>query len=176
MRRIEPILLLALAPLVLAGCEPDRSGEMAAEIEQEATGADAGQSLVADTLEVRAEGGTGMQASIVMEEIGGSGITGDATISEAQGAAGQARVVINLRAQSPAEGVHQGHIHEGTCEPLGGVTVALPPVNLAAGQGTATSTVSVDPMSVMDGNHVVAYHEVGGSQPVVCGAIPGHTM
>lgn len=175
--RSKQILFLAALPLVFAGCEPERSGEMAAEIDQEATDANAGQSLAADTLAVRAEGTAGMQTTVAMEALGGSGVTGDATISEAVDAAGQTVAVINLRAPN-GTGVHQGHIHEGTCESIGGVAVALPPVNLAAGQGTATSTLSVDPMMVMDGNHVVVYHEAGGSpgQPVVCGEIPGHAM
>lgn len=177
--RINQLVLLSIVPLALAGCdrEAERTAEMAAEIEQEAADVDAGQSLAADTLEVTSEGQTGMQASVAMNELSGSGVSGDATVAAGE-ASGQSRVVVNLRAARTASGVHQGHIHQGTCDSLGGVVVPLPPITVAGGVGTASSSVAVDPMSVMDGNHVVAYHEAGGNpgRPVVCGEIPGHTM
>lgn len=180
--RINALVLLSMVPLALAGCEreAERTGEMADSIAAEAARADAGQSMAADTLEVVAEGegqAGGMQASVVMNELSGSGVGGDATVAAGQ-SAGQARATVNLTASGGAGGVHQGHIHEGRCDDIGGVVVPLPPVTVAGGAGTASSSVAVDAMSVMDGNHVIVYHEAGGDPGslVVCGEIPGHEM
>lgn len=175
--RINRLALLTIVPFALTACDPDETGEMAESIEQEAAEVDAGQSLAIDTLEVGAAGGGGMQAAVVMNPLSGSGVSGDATVA-AGDAAGQSRVTVNLTAAGDAGGVHQGHIHQGTCDSIGSVVVPLPPVTVAGGSGTATSTVAVDAMQVMDGSHVVVYHQAGGNPgaPAVCGEIPGHVM
>jgi hypothetical protein len=90
----------------------------------------------------------------------------------------QTEVVVNL-AGFAAAGAHEGHIHTGTCDAPGSVVVPLQPVNVdAQGAGTSTSTVDQALMSIADGNHIVAYHVAGGDpgMPVVCAAIPAHTM
>ena len=170
------IFLLVLVPLALAACEEaaDETGEMADSIAA-APDVNAGQSLAVDTLSVTGEGG--MQAAVVLNELGGSGVSGETTVAPGD-ASGQTTVNVTLRAAGGAGGVHQGHIHSGTCTQIGGVVVPLPPVTVAGGTGTATSSVAVDAMSVMDGAHVVVYHEAGGNpgSPVVCGEIPGHVM
>lgn len=175
--RINRLALLTIVPFALAACDPDETREMAESIDQEAAEVDAGQSMVLDTLDVDAAGGDGMQATVAMNEISGSGVSGDAMVAPGD-AAGQSRVTVNLTAAGDAGGVHQGHIHQGTCDSPGSVVVPLPPVTIAGGTGTATSTVAVDAMDVMDGSHIVVYHEAGGNPgaPVVCGAIPGHVM
>lgn len=174
--RINRIFMLALVPLTVAACEreAERTGEMADSIAA-APDVNAGQSLAVDTLEVAAGGG--MQAAVVLNELRGSGITGEATIAPAQ-ASGQTSASVTLRAAGGAGGVHQGHIHSGTCTQIGGVVVPLPTVTVAGGTGTASSSVAVDAMSVMDGAHIVVYHEAGGNPGahVVCGEIPGHEM
>jgi hypothetical protein len=90
----------------------------------------------------------------------------------------QTEVVVNLQGFAAA-GAHEGHIHMGTCAAPGQVVAPLQPVNVdAAGAGTSTSTVDQALMSIADGNHIVAYHAAGGDPgaPVVCAAIPAHTM
>lgn len=175
--RINRLLMLAVVPLVTAACaDADRTGEMADSIAA-APDVNAGQSLAGDTLSAAAETGGGMQASVALNELQGSGVTGEATVAPGH-ASGQTSVSVTLQAADAAGGVHQGHIHQGTCDNLGGVVVPLPPVTVTGGTGTANSSVAVDAMSVMDGGHVVAYHQAGGNPgaPVVCGEIPGHQM
>lgn len=168
--KINRILLVGLVPLTVAACEgeADQTGETADSIA-------AGQSLPVDTVSVTGDGA--MQAAVVLNELAGSGVSGEATLSPGD-ASTQTTANLTLRAAGGAGGVHQGHIHSGTCTQIGGVVVPLPPVTVAGGTGTATSSVAVDAMSVMDGAHVVVYHEAGGNpgSPVVCGEIPGHVM
>lgn len=173
--RIHRLALLTIVPFALAACDADETADMAESIDSEAAEIDAGQSLALDTLDVDAAGG--MQATVVMNEISGSGVGGDASVAPGT-AAGQSNVTVNLTAAGDAGGVHQGHIHQGTCDALGSVVVPLPPVTIAGGAGTATSSVAVDAMQVMDGSHIILYHEAGGNPgtPVVCGEIPGHVM
>ncbi len=51
------------------------------------------------------------------------------------------------------------------------------PTATAGADGTATvdTTVAVDPNTVMNGQHIIAYHGEGGN-PVVCGQVVPHTM
>lgn len=84
-----------------------------------------------------------------------------------------------VRLSGPQSGSHQGHIHRGTCDNLGGVVQPLQPVDAPqGGQGTSNSTVGIPPATVMNGQHIVVYHTVGGSPgaPVVCANIPQGTM
>jgi len=76
---------------------------------------------------------------------------------------------------APAAGVHQGHIHGGTCADRTGAIEPLEPVTTAAdGAGQATSTVELDAATLLDGNHIVVYHEAGGSPgaSLVCADLP----
>lgn len=85
----------------------------------------------------------------------------------------QTQIAVSL--SGPQAGVHQGHIHTGTCQNIGSVVQPLEPVNVPQGaQGTSTSNVSIPPATVMNGQHIVVYHTAGGTpgQPVVCAAIP----
>lgn len=173
--KIMRIMALVIAPFAIAACEQEaeRTGEMADSMVVRDGGANAGQSLSADT--VVAGAADGMQVSLVLNAVGNSGVTGEATIAPGDGQ--QARVDVTLNASGQG-GVHQGHIHQGTCSALGAPVVPLEPVTTAGGTGSSTSNVTVDVMSVMDGQHVISYHEAGG-QPgpsVACGEIPGHTM
>jgi hypothetical protein len=173
--KITRIVALAIAPFAIAACEQEaeRTGEMADSIIARDGGANAGQSLSADTVVASAD--QGMQVSLVLNAVGGSGVTGEATIAPGEGQ--QTRVDVTLNATGQG-GVHQGHIHQGTCAALGAAVVPLQPVTTAGGTGSATSNVAVDAMSVMDGQHVIGYHQAG-AQPgaaVACGEIPGHTM
>ena len=60
----------------------------------------------------------------------------------------------------------------------GKVVVPLQDVTLANGSGMSSTTIPVPVATVMNGKHIVAYHEKSGSEPggpVVCGAIPAQT-
>ena len=73
-------------------------------------------------------------------------------------------------------GAHPGHIHAGTCEAPGEVVQPLPVITADAnGAGTADTTLTLDATTVMDGQHIIAYHGDGGA-PVACGSLMGHAM
>lgn len=170
--KISRCMALTLVPLVLAACDEqaERTGEMADSIAA-APDVNAGQSLAIDTI-----GGESMQAAFALNELNGSGVTGEATVAPA--GSGQATVTVTLSSPAADGATHQGHIHTGRCDAIGTVVVPLPPVTISGGTGTATSTAAVDAMTVMDNGHVVAYHEAGGQpgRPAACGEIPGHEM
>lgn len=108
---------------------------------------------------------------VTLNPVGGSGVSGDMS---ATASGGGVTVMVSLRGAKGA-GTHQGHVHTGTCDALGGVVAPLQPVTTdAGGSGSSTSTVSVPVATLMNGQHVVSYHEAGGNpgKSVACGAIP----
>jgi hypothetical protein len=116
-------------------------------------------------------GATAMGGAVMMNAVGTSGVTGQAQFMEH--GAGQTMVTVNLTAQGGS--THSGHIHTGTCDAPGAVVVPLQDVTLANGTGSSTSTIEVPLATVMNGQHIVAYHQSSGDNPgapVVCGAIP----
>lgn len=124
-----------------------------------------------DSMSHSAAGG----GAVPLAAVGGSGVTGEAMLT-AQG--NQTQVMVRL-AGAKGAGTHQGHIHTGTCEQPGSVVAPLEPVTTdASGAGSSTKTVDVPASAAMNGQHIIAYHEAGGSPgaPVVCGAIPAHSM
>jgi len=99
-----------------------------------------------------------------------SGATGQAEL-RAVGESTEVRVILS----GAGEGVHQGHVHTGTCEAPGDVIAPLTPITTdASGAGEQTAEVAVPLATVMDGNHIILYHEVGGEPgaPVACAPIP----
>jgi hypothetical protein len=113
-----------------------------------------------------------MSTTVQLQPLQGSGVSGEATVT-AMG--NQTQVMVRLTG-GPANGNHPGHIHSGTCQDIGGVVQALDAISTdAGGSGSMTTTVDVAPMTVMDGQHVIAYHGQGGA-PAACGEIPRHTM
>jgi hypothetical protein len=107
--------------------------------------------------------------------LGGVTATGQAEIA-AEG--DQTRVTANISGGQP-NGVYQGMIHAGTCEAPGAVVQPLQPITAGAdGTGQAVSTVAIAPATSMNGQHTVIYHAAGGNpgEPVLCAAIPAHTM
>jgi hypothetical protein len=85
------------------------------------------------------------------------------------------RPVVSVSLRGAIEGVHQGHIHAGTCENPGGVVAALEPIDANAnGNGESITAVDIPLDTMTDGRHVVMYHAAGGSpgEPVICGQIP----
>jgi len=164
--------LLPCVPLVLAACgknetDSGENGPGYADTAAAATepGAHAGA------------GAGGMAPQMIfMREVGGSGVTGEATLTEE---AGQTGVAVRLTGFQPNT-AHSGHVHQGTCESLGAPVAPLQDVQADdAGQGTATSTVAIPGAVAMNGEHSIAYHQAAGENigpPVVCGTIPHHAM
>lgn len=116
-------------------------------------------------------GAQGMGGAVTMNAVGTSGVTGQAQFMDQGGTA--TMVMVTLTA--PGSTTHSGHIHTGTCDAPGDVVVPLQDVTLANGTGSSSSTIQVPLATVMNGQHIVAYHQGAGAEagaPVVCGAIP----
>jgi len=167
---------LAALPLALAACG---GGDETAEGGTDTTTAalpspDAGATAATMPADSGMAGAQALGGAVAMNAVGGSGVTGQAQFMEH--GPGETMVTVTLTAQGNSS--HSGHIHQGTCEALGSVVAPLQDVTLANGAGSATSTVDVALSTVMDGQHIVAYHQgqgAGAGAPVVCGQIPGPT-
>lgn len=120
--------------------------------------------------------------------VGASAVMGDTTTVPlqplaAQGPGGQVmllasgattRVLVQFTGASGA-GVHQGHIHQGTCESPGAVVAPLNPVATNdQGEGESASNVELAKLDVLNGEHIVAYHAPGGDPgpTVTCASLP----
>lgn len=109
---------------------------------------------------------------ISLQQVGGSGVTGEATLS----AQGDGTMVMVTLMNAP-QGPHVGHIHQGTCQNPGQPVAPLQDVAVpqANGTGSSHSTVSVPISQLMNGQHLVQYHQQAGDNPgtpIVCGSIP----
>jgi hypothetical protein len=94
-----------------------------------------------------------------MVALDGSGIEGSVMVDTAAD-----RPVITVSLRNAAEGVHQGHIHGGSCADRTRALVPLEPVAVGAdGSGSSTSTVDMPADELFDGNHIVVYHEAHGA-------------
>lgn len=168
--------LLAGLPFALVACggnDTDAETDAGAVMETADTAAMAPMPPAApmDTAATAMAGGDTVQLSAV----GGSGVGGQAVLTDMSG---QTQVMVMLTGTS-GTGTHQGHIHQGTCAAPGEVVAPLQPITAdGSGGGTMTATVPVPMATVMNGQHIIAYHEAGGNpgSPVVCGAIPQHSM
>lgn len=168
--RIWKLLGLVVVPLVLmSGCEVEEEPEV---VEEPTV---IGTPPAVPPAGPPATGTTAGAATINMQPLNNSGVTGEATVTPMDG---QTQVTVMLSG-SPQAGTHQGHIHQGTCESLGSVVTPLQPIETpAGGTGTMITMVDLAPATVMNGQHIIAYHEAGGDpgQAVVCGSIPAQTM
>jgi len=172
---MKPTRLWALAalPFALAACGGgDEADEMAADttsaMPSTETSTTTPAPMPADSGMTGATSGGNM---VTMNAVGTSGVTGQATFMEH--GQGQTMVTVNLTAQGGS--THSGHIHSGTCDAPGAVVVPLQDVTLANGTGSSSSTIEVPLATVMNGQHIVAYHAGSGADagaPVVCGQIP----
>jgi Cu/Zn superoxide dismutase len=112
-------------------------------------------------------------STVQMQAVGSSGVNGQAWVT---GQGNQTKVTVDLTGLQP-DSAHAGHVHEGTCSSPGKVVAPLPDISgNANGSGTATATVALAPDSVLDGQHVIAYHRSAGANhgpTITCGAIPG---
>lgn len=116
-----------------------------------------------------------MDQPIQMNPIGASQVTGEVRLEEEDGGM---QVTVHLR-NSTDGAVHKGHIHSGTCDSPGAAVAPLQDITIGSnGEGESESDVEVPMATLMDGQHIVAYHEANADPgaPVVCAAIPGHQM
>lgn len=178
--RAKPLYLFAAA-LMLAACSGEPEGDEAAGTEGgggqavESPGAPA----AADTQVMPAAAGSTQPGAdhgeIAMNPVGSSGVTGTLSLRDA----GSNQTAVTLSVAGAQPGTMQAHIHQGTCAQPGQVVAPLEPVTVAqGGGGSSLSTVPVPLQQVMNGQHIVAAHEVGGSPgaPVVCAEITSHAM
>ncbi len=167
-RNLRLLYALPVALLTVA-CNGDDRVDTVATTDTTMMGAPAGTTAPAPGA------GAGMGSTIAMQPVGGSGISGEATLTEN---GQQTQVMVRIMG-STDNSTHQGHIHQGTCASPGSVVVPLQPITTdGQGGGTSTSTVDVPIHTAANGQHIVVYHETGGTPgaPVVCGEIPAHTM
>jgi hypothetical protein len=169
-------LLLGL-PLVLAACGMNDT-EAEEDDPTDGAAADSAAASVAPPAPVATDTAHSAMAPqmVPMTAVGGSGVSGEATLTEA---GGQTQVAVRLAGFQPSS-AHSGHVHQGTCDAPGPPVAPLQDVTAdASGAGTATSTVAIPGSVAMNGQHIIAYHQGAGENmgpPVVCGAIPGHAM
>ncbi len=101
-----------------------------------------------------------------LSEVDGNGVTGSATLTEADD--GTTQVVVGM---AGLDGTHANHLHHGTCDAQGEVHVTLEELQASAdGDATATTTdfAEEDPdpeFSHFEAGHYVAVHE-GGNDTV----------
>lgn len=164
---------LAALPFALAACggadEEVAVGDADAVAVVPADGSMPATTMPADT----GMGATPMAGMVTMNPVGSSGVSGQAQFMDHGGGA-ETMVMVNLTAPSGSS-THAGHIHQGTCDAPGEIVVPLQDVTLANGTGSSSSTIQVPLATVMNGQHIVAYHESAGDNPgapVVCGSIP----
>ncbi|HET8656641.1 MAG TPA: hypothetical protein VFL93_14060 [Longimicrobiaceae bacterium] len=163
--------LLAALPFALTACGGNHADAGAAA---DTAGTAMDTAAAAPVAAPPAQPPAGMDTThptVSLMQLGGSGVTGTATFA-AMGA-DSTQVLVMLKG-APA-GVHDGHIHKGRCASPDGVAAPLQPITAGAdGTGQMTAVVALPLDSIMDGNHVVAYHEAGGSpgKMVTCGDIP----
>lgn len=107
---------------------------------------------------------------MTMVELDGSGAGGSVTMDNTG-----ASPMLTVFLTNAGAGVHQGHIHGGTCQDRAGAVTPLEPITAdASGAGQATSTVAIPADSLFNGNHIVVYHEADGSPgaSIVCAELP----
>ena len=166
------IWILTALPLALAACGGgDDDGAAGADTTSAMSSADSGTIPAAPMPADTTMASQPVAGAVTMNAVGNSGVTGQASFMEH--GAGQTMVTVNLTAQGSS--THSGHIHQGTCDSPGQVVAPLQDVTLANGTGSSTSTVAIPLGTVMNGQHIVAYHQGQGDNAgptVVCGQIP----
>ncbi|GEM_PF-621720 len=153
------LAILFALPLILVGCgeapPPPDTDDPPAEMEPAAEPMDPMEDVI--------------HATIELAEVNGSGVSGEAMAMHSDDAV---IIVIDLEGL-PEEGEYAAHIHEGTCAEGGPVAEPLNPV-MGLGDGTGTSTTTLDPDVIPeDEPHFIQVHGEGGT-PIACGDIEGH--
>jgi hypothetical protein len=101
-----------------------------------------------------------------LDEVDGSGVTGTATLSADNG---QTTVSIEIEG-GPEGGVHPVHIHDGTCEDLGGVAYPLDDIE----DSMSETTVDVALEDLLAGEYAINIHLSADDMAtwVACGNLP----
>ncbi|HEU0012103.1 MAG TPA: hypothetical protein VFQ45_00380 [Longimicrobium sp.] len=170
--------LFALALLALAACGGDAAEDTGKNAGDGAAGEEA---VLADTgakvPAAASPGGDTAQAAlgsaVTLNTANNSGATG---IAQLMDHAGQTMVTVTLNGASP--GAHAGHVHEGTCDAPGRPVAPLQDATVpsANASATAVSTIALPLATVMNGRHIIAYHQGSGANtgaPIVCAPVPG---
>ncbi|MBW3571973.1 MAG: hypothetical protein KY467_12790 [Gemmatimonadetes bacterium] len=170
---MKPTRLWALAalPLALAACGGDEAVEEGTDTAVAVPTTETGAVAAPAPGDTGMAGATSAGHTVSMNPAGNSGVSGQAQLMEH--GQGQTMVMVNLTGQGNS--THSGHIHSGTCDALGPVVAPLQDVTLTNGTGSSSSTVQVPLATVMNGQHIVAYHTTSGDNagaPAVCGQIP----
>lgn len=172
--RSTRLWVLAALPFALTACGGgDDAAEDAAEgtaVVTDSVATTTGTPMPGDST---MGGSHSMGSAVTMNAVGTSGVTGEAQFMDQ---APQTMVTVNLTAQGNS--THSGHIHSGTCASPGPVVVPLNDITLSNGSGTSSTSIAVPMATVMNGQHIVAYHAGSGADPgapVVCGEIPAHS-
>lgn len=128
---------------------------------------DTASTQASDATETGAEEAAAMAATVTLNAVNESGITGTAEVGPADDA-----VEIEVSLEGLAEGdTYPVHLHEGTCSEGGGVAAPIGEVTGGTdGTGSATATIAAADLSA-DASYFVQGHLPDG-QPAVCGDAP----
>jgi hypothetical protein len=171
--RSTRLWVLAALPLALTACGGDDAAEDATDDAAVVTTDSAATMTVPMPGDTGMGGASAMGGAVTMNAVGSSGVTGEAQLI----AQGQEYTMVTVNLTAPGSATHSGHIHTGTCASPGAVVVPLKDVTLGNGSGTSSTSIQVPMATVMNGQHIVAYHAGSGENlgaPVVCGEIPAH--
>jgi hypothetical protein len=106
---------------------------------------------------------------VQLQEVGGSGISGDAAANHM---ADSVRVGLSLTGLQAGQS-YPAHIHAGSCEGGGPVRVALQAITAGEdGMGTSSTTVAADQLGTDEPSFIQVHHPDG--RPAACGNMEGH--
>lgn len=162
MRRHERMVMtLALAGgFVLVSCA-DQSGEETGDLS--AIGEMEDVETRADTPPVKKAGSA---AEIALEPLNESGVTGAVKVKEKE--AGH-EIAVRLD-DATAEDGYVAHVHDGTCDDVGGVVLPLEDFRAAEDGKVKSATRAGDTELDPTANHLVQVHRADGT-PVACAPI-----
>jgi type 1 fimbria pilin len=124
---------------------------------------DAGGTIVPETGEDVGAGSGNL--SVALRELEGSQLSGNATITAAEGT--RVRVSIQLEGGG-GRSAYPAHIHAGSCDSLGDVEHELENVE----DGTSETLLDgLDIDDLQDGDFSIDVHEDGGADAIACGQI-----
>ena len=110
-----------------------------------------------------------VRLSVTLTEMDGSGASGTAELT----VSGEG-IQVTLSMAGLQDGVHASHIHDGTCDDIGGIDISLTGiVGDEAGEGSQIDNNTENPLSHYETGHSLAVHEADGSPGTIisCGEI-----
>ena len=111
-----------------------------------------------------------LRLSVTLTEMDGSGATGTAELTPN----GEGILVTMSMAGLQSGGAHASHIHDGTCDDIGGIDISLTGIlGDEAGEGSQIDNNTENPLSHYETGHSLAVHEADGSPGTIisCGEI-----